>query len=332
MSMLPTISIIVPVFNAEKSLSRTLKSLETQTYRLMEIILVDDCSTDGSLKLIQAFASRMNLDKSVVVKVVIHANNMGVANARNSGIEKATGDYIYYVDADDTIDTDAIECLVEATDFQRFDIVGCSWCLSFATNERTMNQPIFFSPWDAIQKILKGKMRWNLWLYMVRRSIYRDNKVRFVPGKNMGEDLLVMIKLFAYAKKVTFVNKALYHYDQSNEQSLTRIYSSRHIDEVTSNVYDVEDFLLSNGFQTLVSDNIMFLKLSIKQTLLISNKWANYRLWLNWFPEANPYAIWNKNQSNHIRLLQWAALYRQYWLIYLYHQLVVKFVYGILYR
>ncbi|NHQ79904.1 glycosyltransferase family 2 protein, partial [Elizabethkingia miricola] len=138
--------------------------------------------------------------------------NKGVAAARNTGLQNATGELIYFVDADDFIDERAIELLVKKQQENDADIVGCSWYLSFNQNKRRMNQPPFNNSLEAIQQMLHGKMRWNLWLFMVKRSLYEDYNIRFIPGVNMGEDLMVIMKLFVHANKVAFVNDALYHY------------------------------------------------------------------------------------------------------------------------
>ena len=91
-------------------------------------------------------------------------------------------------------------------------------------------------------------MRWNLWLFMVKRSLYEDYNILLYSGDEYGEDLMVIMKLFVHANKVAFVNDALYHYGQSNEDSLTKTYSEKHRREVTANLYEVEEYLHKSSF------------------------------------------------------------------------------------
>lgn len=198
-----------------------------------------------------------------------------------------------------------------------------------------MNQPAFYSPQDAIEKLMSGTMRWNLWLFLVKRELYENNHFRFLPGQNMGEDMTMMIKLFTVAKKVNFIDVPLYHYLQINTNSLTHTYSEKHIAEVTANVKDVEHFMMGSESHFSEFDKstwLSFLKLNIKLPLLISDKMENYERWIDWFPESNIYAFANKRLPQRTRFLQWMAAKRQFWFLKLYYQVVIKTMYGVIYR
>ncbi|WP_236582185.1 glycosyltransferase family 2 protein [Sphingobacterium spiritivorum] len=329
----PLVSIIIPVYNAEKTLQYAFESIMKQTYRYMEIILINDCSTDGSDTVLTRYMEILE-SLQISVKYMIHAQNQGVSTARNTGLNNATGDYIYFVDADDTLDADAIELLVrEAVRFDA-DIVGCNWYLSFTKNERRMNQPSFNTAWDAIEKILRGTMRWNLWLFMVKRSLYEKNQIRFIDSKNMGEDLLMTIRLFSCAGVVCYVNRALYHYSQSNAESLTRVSSTDHIPDVTTHVEEVEACLYASVYKDIpdLENLLRHLKLHIKLPLLISRRKSDYNLWRGWFSEVNAYATANPSLSWRIRLLQSAAVKGHYWFLRMHYYLITRLVYGVLYR
>ncbi|MCT3806809.1 glycosyl transferase family A [Elizabethkingia anophelis] len=327
------ISVIIPVYNAEKTLYKSIDSLINQSYPHLELIFINDCSQDNTLNILYQYEKKIvDNSKGLVIKIISHEENKGVAAARNTGLQNATGELIYYVDADDFIDEGAIELLVEKQQENDADIVGCSWYLSFNQNKRRMNQPPFNDSLEAIQQMLNGKMRWNLWLFMVKRSLYEDYNIRFIPGMNMGEDLMVIMKLFVHANKVAFVNDALYHYGQSNEDSLTKTYSEKHRREVTANLYEVEEYLHKSSFFKSIGDGISFLKLNIKLPLLISDKKENYECWINWFPEANKFIMKNKDLPLRTRILQWLALRKQYWILKLYYNLVIRYIYGVLYK
>ncbi len=328
---LEKVSIIIPVYNAENTLPNCLDSLAALQYANLELLFINDSSTDGSLDLLDKFC--LHFSRSLrTARVINHAHNKGVAAARNTGLDNASGTYIYYVDADDQVDPETISEAVEKAQQMDADIVGFNWYLTFDKNERRMNQPAFETAWEALEMMLHGTMRWNLWLFLVKRSLYEDHQIRFMPGMNMGEDMMVMTKLFVYAGRVAYIDKAFYHYRQSNEASLTKTYSQQHMEQVSANIQALEDFLLKSQYAGQLGDLIGFLKLNIKLPFLISPKSSQYKRWLSWFPEANSLVLKNSSLPWRTRLLQYAAVKKQFWLLKGYYYFVIRFVYGIIYR
>ena len=326
------VSVIIPVYNAEKTLPHCIASLYAQTYRNLELLFIDDCSTDNSLAVISESVATATDTVGIKAKILHHETNRGVAAARNTGLDAAAGAYIYYVDADDWIEPDALESLAGEAERKDADIVGHEWYLTFEQNERYMKQPAFSTPDDALRKIMGGVARWNLWLFCVRRSLYEKNRIRFIEGMNMGEDMMVMIKLFICAKNVSFLNKPFYHYVQVNAQSLTRIYSQEHIRQVTSNVYEVEKYIGEQGLGEQFEQSIHFLKLNIKLPLLITDNEARYKQWLEWFSESNGSIMQNKLLPLRSRLIQWMAT-KKYWVVVkFYYRFVIRFIYGVIYK
>ncbi len=326
-----TVSVIIPVYNASATLGVCLDSLNRQTIQRFELLFIDDSSTDGSLDILMSYAEQYSTG-DFVVKVLRHERNRGVAAARNTGLEYATGEYVYYVDADDFIEPDTLECLLKEAQEKELDIVGHEWFLTFKSDERYMKQPLFVTPDEALRQMMCGVMRWNLWLFLVRRSLYVENNIRFIEGMNMGEDMMVMMKLFACAKRVAIINRAFYHYGQSNSGSLTKTYSAEHIRQVTNNVQEAEQFISASSYVGLLSEFIPLLKLNIKLPLLITDDESRYRQWTEWFPETNGYVMKNKRLPLRTRLLQLAAVKRYDFLLKLYYRFVFKLVYGVIYK
>lgn len=324
------ISVIIPVYNAAECLNRCFDSIIRQTYRNVEVLFVDDCSKDDSEACIRFFMEKQEVS-DLKIKCIHHEYNKGVAAARNTGLDNATGEYIYYLDADDYIEDNTLELLYKEADETDADIIGCEWFLSFNKNERHMVQPMVGSGEELFIKMARGVARWNLWLFMVKRSLYEDNKVRFTEKMNMGEDMMVMMKLALYANKVSILNIPLYHYIQTKSDSLTRNWSKGYMDQITSNVNEAERHVKGN-YGNRFEKEINFLKLNIKLPLLISSSTSDYEKWMKWFPEANDSIIYNKDISLRTRLLQLLAYKRQYWLLKLYYYIVIKFVYGIIYK
>lgn len=324
------LSIIIPVYNAANTLNDCLLALKGQKYTNVEYIFINDCSTDNSLDIINKFAFDMR-SQGVEVKVISHSVNGGVAKARNTGLDNATGDYIYYIDADDYIDDDALESMVRIVEEYDLDILGVEWNLCFSRNERYMQQAFFSTPNQAITNLMCGVMRWNLWLYLVKRSLYEDNKIRFIPGANMGEDMQVMIKLFMNSKNVKLINKPYYHYRHINPDAVSNSMSEKNIKEVTVNVNALEEYAIDvNNFE--VQKLMPLLKLNIKLPLLISNNKENYKIWYNWFNESNSCVMDNKLLPLRTRLIQLCAAKKYFFIIRVYYLLVYKFIYGVLYK
>lgn len=324
----PLVSIIIPVYNAAILLENCLSSLKNQTYKSLEIIFINDCSTDYTEEVLLRFQEEMlivNPDYSI--QLIKHSVNQGVASARNTGLSNASGDYIYYVDADDYIAIDGIELLVNKAISTNSDIVGCNWILQFNKNGRKMLQPNVESPTRAIEYMAKGVMRWNLWLFLVKRELYQMNNIQFLDGQNMGEDMMVMFKLLIQANNISMLDKVVYYYSQSNDESLTKVYSQKHKEEVTTNLLELEKINEIN-----FEENFNYLKLNIKLPLLISTNVKQYEEWGRWFPEANSYSLKNNLISKRIRLLQFMASKKQDWFVRLHYYLVIKFIYGIIYK
>lgn len=328
----PWVSVIMPVYNAAKTLEKSVESVLNQTYPHIELILVNDASQDDSLSKMKHIQHHNDTSKTVVI--ITHEKNLGVAASRNTGISLAQGKYIYWVDADDHLELDAIESLVQLAEDTGSDVVGCGWYLSFSESERKMPQAPFSSGWDALEKLAHGVMRWNLWLFMVRKELFDDTSIRFTPQMNMGEDMMLMFKILSKAGHTAFLNKPLYHYTQANDTSLTRTYSEQHRTEVTNNVHEVARFLYQHfpNDTSRIGELIGFLKLNIKLPLLFTGNIQDYRIWQQWFKEANVFIMKNKMLPLRTKLLQWCATQGWYLPIKLYNILVVKIVYGFIYK
>lgn len=321
------VSVIVPVYNVECFIERCARSLMEQTLQDVEYIFVNDAATDGSMKVL---ASVLEEYDNRNTRILEHTTNKGLPAARNTGLTAARGEYIFHCDSDDYVEQDMLEVLYKKASDTGADIVWCDWFLTFEKNERYMKQPSFSTPIEALKAMLSGGMKYNVWNKLVRRSLYVDNDIHFPAGYGMGEDQTMMM-LFACALKVAYVPRAFYHYVKLNTGSFTRTPSMAHFDALHHNVNRTAEFI-RNKFGNSLDEEIAFLKLDAKFPFLIMSDKSMYHLWQSWYPEANKYIWKNKYVPLRSRIIQWCADKKQYWIVRFYYQVVIRFIYGIIFR
>ena len=330
MSLQPTVSVIIPMYNVSEYVDDCFSNLASQVLTNFEVILIDDKSVDDTIeKVIRAieYFEREDVEFTLITQEM----NMGVACARNMGLERASGEYVYFYDADDRLEPDTLSALYSEAKQQDADIVGCEWFISFAQNERHIKQRDVQRGVDLFRGFASGIIRWNLWLFMVRRSLYEQNGFKFLPGMNMGEDMMVMMKLALISNRVSIVHKPLYHYSQTNTGAQTKNWSKEKRDQVTSNVKEVEAFCRRNYGDSFDLE-LDFLKQSIKLPFIISDRRDDYKIWADWFPESDRSIRKNRNLPFRTRALQLAAANGHYWALWIYYKVINKFIYGIIYK
>lgn len=203
------ISVIVPVFNCINFIEKCIQSILGQTYKNIELILVDDGSTDGSEKICDNYARK---DKRIKV---IHKKNSGVSSSRNEGIKIAKGMWYSFVDADDYLDEDMYELLINLYSKTGAEIVQCGYrrIEKGKTNEQsnTGTEYIFYTD-EAIKNLINGKLFGNaLW-----NKIYRNNvilNINFDENLKINEDVLFNFEVFSNAKKIAYIDVAKYNYN-----------------------------------------------------------------------------------------------------------------------
>lgn len=227
------ISVIVPVYNVEDYLERMLNSLIEQSYKNLEIILIDDGSTDNSGKICDLYEKR---DKRIKV---IHKKNEGVAVVRNLGIKLATGKYIGFVDSDDVIYKDMYQILVNNLERYNADVSVCGF------NSFT-NIPVFkldgnkmlFTKDDAIKDIISDGVVGNfLWNKLFKKDLFKE--IEFPVGK-IYEDVYVMPRLLEKCNLICVDDSKLYGYYMRNNSYVNTYSVSKNINylEVCDNVYN----------------------------------------------------------------------------------------------
>ena len=205
------ISIIVPVFNAEKNIVKLLKSLENQTNKSFEVLFIDDGSTDESSKIINDFIERCNNKEQYKYYKI---NNSGVSVARNLGLKNATGDFIYFIDSDDWLNTNFIENAIK--DCNNCDIVIYAYNNIFNEEIKLCE---YGKDYECLDKKIFFEEMSNHYLFnsVCNKVFKRDiiDKIKFDTRLKLAEDMKFIFENFIKAKKVKYINKAYYNYNIS---------------------------------------------------------------------------------------------------------------------
>lgn len=235
------VSIIVPVYKAEKYIHQCIDSLLTQTYRNIEVILVDDGSPDNCGAICDEYAAKDSRVK------VIHQQNGGVSVARQTGIDHATGEYSIHADPDDWVELNMIEELVAKAVADNADMVICD----FYRESKSDRIHVCQNPGDdlsasaVLRRILSQQLHGSCWNKLVNRS--RIEGIGFTPEDLcILEDELYNIHILARKIKVSYLPKALYHYRIDNENSLCNTISDKSFKLKVKAVSEIESFCLAN--------------------------------------------------------------------------------------
>lgn len=327
--MAKKVSVIVPIYKVEQFIERCVKSLLEQTLCEVEYIFVDDASPDRSIEILQNVIAQYP-NRQPDIKLITHKQNKGLPAARNTGLVEASGEYIFHCDSDDYMEPDMLESLYNKAKECEADVVWCDFFLSFEKSERYMKQPEYATSLDALKAMLSGAMKYNVWNKLVKRSLYVGNKISFPTGYGMGEDMTMMM-LFAKAHRVAYVPCAYYHYIKLNTGAFSQTYSDKHLIELKYNVRRIVDYMREH-FGGQLDRELSFFKLDVKFPFLITDDSRKYRLWQEWYPEANQYIGENKKVSIRSRALQWFANNGMFWVVKLHYLLVNKLIYGVIYK
>lgn len=230
------VSIIVPVFNSEKYLKKCIKSLVEQTLKDIEIIIINDGSTDKSLNIIKDF------QKKYSNIICINNKNNGIGYSRNCGIEKAKGKYISFIDSDDYIELNMMEKLYDFCEENKLDVAVCDY---YKINDKTKEKNTIKIEDFEITTLNENKeLIYNInhspWNKLYKKELFTKNKIYF-PINLKYEDMAVVIPVLKYAKRIGKLNIPLNYYVVHNNSETTimdkRVFDIFDILETVYNYY-----------------------------------------------------------------------------------------------
>lgn len=268
------VTIVIPCYNAEKYIEKCLDSVINQTYKNLEIICVNDGSTDNTLKILENYAQKDNRI------VIVNQSNNGLSGARNSGMKKATGEYIIFVDGDDWIDLDTCEIALSKCIDKNVDLVIWNYVKEYGNSsvnklifqnkeiyfdcnecEKVLHRRIFGLYGEELKNPENADSLVTAWGKLYKSSLIIDNHIEFVDTKKIGtEDALFNAMVFCHLNSAAYIPNCFNHYRKDNEQSLTTVYKPE-LFERWQNLYKLMDEIISknnldNSFVTALNNRI----------------------------------------------------------------------------
>ena len=249
MENLPLISVIIPVYNVEQYLEECVNSVLTQTYKNIEIILVDDGSTDSSGSMCDSFSSE---NKNICV---VHQKNGGLSAARNTGLSYAKGEYVYFLDSDDYIAEDALEKLCFLAEKDSSDIVFFD-AHSFLhesdeeikqnyKRKNVYNTKSGIEIFEEMQK--NGEFHSSVPLLFIRKKLFADNAIDFITDIYY-EDMAFTFEALCLAKQVSQCAESLYFRRYRNNSIMTSAKNIKYFNSIVILYKHVLHFIENNGF------------------------------------------------------------------------------------
>lgn len=244
--MNPIVSIIVPVYNCESYISECLDSILIQTYSNIEILIINDGSIDNTEKIIDNY-----LKKDTRIKYFFQQNS-GPSEARNIGISNSNGKYIVFVDADDTIEIEYVECLFNKMVSSNSDLVCCGY-KDISVYGITNCNDFTLKHINSIHYILEAVCKGTggvLWGKIYKKEIITKNKLRMNKNLFMSEDLIFVLQYVSVSKSFSSLNKYLYNYNRLNGDSISANTNINYIDNFIFVCMLIEKILECADFDT----------------------------------------------------------------------------------
>ena len=257
------VSVIVPIFNVKPYLQKCLESIVNQTYKNLEILLIDDSSTDGTWEWLQNHVKQTSDNRIIVFR---HETNLGVSKARELGFIKSTGDCIMFVDSDDWLELTAVQLSVEAMQQYSVDVVSFSSFKNYPNKEIPLSN-LGGSSYINKKRLIKlqedlfglsgNELRFPhfydrhspMYMRLIKRNLIAEGKIRFIDTRWMfpGEDLMFNLELMEKSESWYYMDIPLYHYRKSVTTSATFSHNAEYLNKWLIHLDVMRDWAISMG-------------------------------------------------------------------------------------
>lgn len=281
----PKVSVIVLIYKVERYIERCARSLFCQTMQDIEYIFVNDCTPDDSMKILQSVMDEYPF-RTPYIKIISHEKNMGSGLARNTGLSAATAPYVIYCDGDDWVESDMYEKLYIKACTDDADIVMCDYYEEIQGRRIRYSQNPYRHKEDVLEQMLVGKLHSSVCGALIRKNLYVENHIQFPVGISMWEDLCTSVRLHYFARRVSYVEEAFYHYMIYNDSVSHRV-TAKQLNDMVDACMLIGSFLKELNIHS--SYRISFLRRCFyaKKHYLVDTNLRNFSLWRNLWPESN---------------------------------------------
>jgi len=297
------VSILVPVFNVEGCIEKCAKSIFEQTFEDIEYVFVNDCTPDQSIKILQSVISKYP-KRQDNIKIINHAANKGLSQARNTAISHASGEYILHVDSDDYLELDTVELLINKAIADGADIVVTDLLWQFKTYSTIFKHKYVANKKDYLNALISKESSANVCAKLIKRSIYEDNKISAPVNCNYGEDYSVYPRLVYYANRISYMGSPLYHYVQYNESSYIKNVNEEMLNALCWIISDLEIFFSLQEENNQFSEAFKIARLKVKSQYVSSLSKSGRLKYRAIFSDI-PF----KNYKNSLSRLEYGLLY-----------------------
>lgn len=305
----PLISVIVPVYRVQKYLEKCIDSILNQTYKNLEIILVDDGSDDACPEI---------CDKYTVSDVrvhVIHKENGGLSSARNIGLDVSTGVYVCFVDSDDWIFPEMIQKLYKLLIKTDSDIAQCCAMHNLSSDKKNGSTEIIIDQKDIWESAIFGRIGWVVWLRLYKRSIWEQ--LRFEEGYYF-EDILAFPDIVEQCKKYAVTTEKLYWYNRRENGILRKRKNLQHIKSKEYLYEKLEQYFIRNDMIETIGAFYFCLNIpgyrngiyegdGIGQDIIRAHNYKMHRMFKQYYLLARKSAFYDRIST--IRKIEWILYY-----------------------
>lgn len=304
------ISIIVPIYGVEKYINNHIKSLLRQEYKDLEFIFVNDCSKDKSIEILNEYLPCFD-DANYKVKIINHSSNRGLAAARLTGLLHSTGDYVWFIDSDDWIDSQSTLILSKIIREYTPDIV------QFSHIEKTIKGDIKRKNYGATyEKLLWLRTYPCIWRNIFRRNFLIENEIYPIEGINFAEDFVMTSRAFSVATNIIVIPEAfLYYYNNMNVDSYTHNYNLKCVQNRIDACNAIFIFYRNNEMLETVKTSMIyvylcwFIEICKKDSNYIGKTIANDNL-IKMYPKLIRIVRWVINHNFSWLLISLLRVYR----------------------
>lgn len=316
------VSLMVPVYNTEPYIEKSLRSVLEQTFEDLEIVIVNDATPDGAMAVVERVL-REYPNRQSQVKIINHTVNGGLAVARQTAIDNATGEYTIHLDSDDWVEPNMVERLYERAKRDNADIVVCDFYFEYPERQVYSRQSSPSTGKELVGALLRGDLNCSGCNKLVRRSLYTDNDLNWIPGINNNEDLIITVKLSYFADRISYLPEAFMHYWKGNPQSYSASIRPKTIDDLSLAVKEIERFLNAKPDASLFVDDLIHRKLFVRINLICKTNGVEQRKIAAWYPEIpRKYILKNSNLWLHNRIAAYFASFGWFWAANLIYRMV----------